>query len=162
MATDVYVRGERGKDGWVPIVGVAPLSQRFSVGSVSALAISADSISLVWVKITVDWTMALISISETLCIIYILLMCPARYGVMADLVGEFLVNSTYSESPLLPPELASDVKSLSGSAVNLGVAAIPYVVSACFGFVLILSMDSGVAVLGVVVLVSVGGAGANR
>ena len=138
MATDVYVRGERGKDGWVPIVGVAPLSQWFSVGSVSALAISADSSSLVWVKITVDSTMALISLSETLRIINILLMCPARYGVMADLVGNFLVNSKYSESTLLPPELASDLKSLSGSEVNLGVAAVHYVGSAWFGFILLL------------------------
>ena len=33
---------------------------------------------------------------------------------MTELVGKFLVNSTYSESPLLPPKMAAYMTSLSG------------------------------------------------
>ena len=40
--------------------------------------------------------------------------------MLADLVDEFLVDSTYSEFPPLPPKLDVDVKSLSGLAGDLG------------------------------------------
>ena len=41
---------------------------------------------------------------------------------MADLVGTFLVNLSYSESPLLPPKLAHGVTPLSESEGGLGDA----------------------------------------
>ena len=111
---------EYGKDGWVSTGGVAPFSWRFSVRMVLASARSGILISLVWVKSTVGRMMASISPSETLCIISRYLLCTPRYGVLADLVDEFLVDSTYSEFPPLPPKLDVDVKSLSGLAGDLG------------------------------------------
>ena len=42
---------------------------------------------------------------------------------MAELVGQFLVNLTYSEFPLLPPKLSANMTLLSGSADNLSDAS---------------------------------------
>ena len=47
--------------------------------------------------------------------------------MLADLVGEFLVDSTYSESLLLPPKLVVNVASLSGLSGGLGDAFRPSV-----------------------------------
>ena len=41
---------------------------------------------------------------------------------MAEIMGEFLVDSTYSELPLLPSELVADLTSLSVLAGDLGDA----------------------------------------
>ena len=68
-ATGVSSRGEYSKDGWVPTGGVVPLSWRFSAGLVLASAISVISGSLVWVKRIVGRNLALISPSESSCII---------------------------------------------------------------------------------------------
>ena len=48
-------------------------------------------------------------------------MWPSSYGMLANPVGKFLDNLTYSESPSLFPEMTADVTSLSGSARILGV-----------------------------------------
>ena len=40
--------------------------------------------------------------------------------MFADLMNNFPVDSTYSESPSLPPELYADVMPLSGLAFNMG------------------------------------------
>ena len=117
------VRGECIEDGWESSGGVVPFSWWFFVGLVSASASSIVLSSLVWLNITSGWKMELIYPSYTSCIVYSYPMCPARYGVMAELVGKFLANSTYSESPPFPPKLAADVTSLSGSACNLGDVA---------------------------------------
>ena len=69
------------------IGGVEPLYWIFLVESVLASASSEIPSSLVCVKSTVGQTMASISISETSCIVSFSLMCPARFGVMAKLVG---------------------------------------------------------------------------
>ena len=66
--TKVYVRGDCGKYGWVLSGGEAPLSWWFSVGVVSALAISVDSSLTGWVKIAAGCTMELISSSDNSCI----------------------------------------------------------------------------------------------
>ena len=52
--------------------------------------------------------------------------------MLADLVGKFSSKSTYSQLPSLSPELAAVITSLSGSAGNLGVAAVKYVGHARF------------------------------
>ena len=65
-ATEVFSRGDYGKDGWMLTVGVVPLSWRFSGRSVSASASSGILSSLVWEKSTVGWTMSSNSPSETL------------------------------------------------------------------------------------------------
>ena len=88
-ATKVSSGGECGGDGWVLTGGMAPLSCRFLGGLVSASTSSIISNSLVWEIITVGRAMALISPSETSCIAFSLLMCPARFGVLAGLVGGF-------------------------------------------------------------------------
>ena len=108
----MYVRGEYNKDGWVPSSGVAPLSWWFSIGLVSELASSVVSSSLVWLKSTVGRTMVSIFPSDTSFIIFILLMCPERSGMMDQLLGVFLIGSTYSELWPLPPKMASGVMSL--------------------------------------------------
>ena len=95
-----------------------------------------------------------ISHSKTLCIIYSLLMHPASYGMMAELVGRFLFDLTYYELPPLPPELAADMISLSGLAGNMGALDVPYVVCVWFEFILLIPMADGVAVSGVAVSVS--------
>ena len=71
-----------------------------------------------------------------------------------DIVGKFPGDSTYSESPSLSPELASNVTSPSGYAINLGVADGPSVGCGRFEFILTLHMDDDVAVLEAAVLVS--------
>ena len=72
---------------------------------------------------------------------------------MAELVGEFPFNSTYSELPLIPQKLAFDVMSISGLAGNLGDRACPYIGSARLEFLLTLPTATGVAVSEVAVLV---------
>ena len=79
-------------------------------------------------------------------------MQTSSLGVLAELIGEFLVNSTYYESPSLSIELAANMISLLGSAGFLGVAAGPSVGRARFEFILPLPMDAGVELLGEVVL----------
>ena len=73
---------------------------------------------------------------------------------MAELVGEFPVDLTSSEFPLLPPELSYDMTSLSGLAGNLGFAAGPSVGHVRFEFLWLPPMAAGVAVLGAAVLVN--------
>ena len=102
--------------------GVAPLYWRFLGGLVSVSASSVILSSLLWLKNTVGQMMASISPSKTSCIVSSLLMCPTSSGVLAGLVGDFSADSTYSESPPLPPKLDVDVISLSGSAGGLGDA----------------------------------------
>ena len=106
----------------MPTGGIAPLSWRFLVELLSASASSGISSLLVWLDSTVGRTMASISPNDTLGIISISQMFTTRYGVLAELVGEFSVNSIYSEFPSLPPKLAADVTSLSGLAGSLGDA----------------------------------------
>ena len=73
---------------------------------------------------------------------------------MAYLVGKFLVESTYSESPLIPSKLASNMTSISGLAGNLGDTALTSVGCARFEFILPALTASGVDVSRVSVLVS--------
>ena len=108
----VSVRGECDKDGWVLSGSVAPLTWWFLVGSVSASVRSVVSRSLVWLKSTIGYEMALISPFKTLCICHSLLMCPVRSDVMAELMGKFTVKSAYSESSSLPQKLDKNVLSL--------------------------------------------------
>ena len=86
--------GDCGGDVWVLTGGVAPLSWRFSCWSVLALASSGILSLLVWEKSTVGRVMALISPSETSCIASSSLMCPVSSGVLEDILGEFLADST--------------------------------------------------------------------
>ena len=102
---------------------IAPLSHWFLVRSVLELESSVVLSSTGCVKSDVGRKMDFISSSETTCIIYSSLVCPARSGVMAIIMVEFPVSLTYSESPSPPPKLAVNVTSLSGSTGNLGVAA---------------------------------------
>ena len=74
--------------------------------------------------------------------------------MLSEIVGNLLVNSTYSELPSLPPKMAVDVMSLSGSAVGLGDTFGPSVGHAQFQYLLPLLTASGVVVLGAAVLVS--------
>ena len=46
---------------------------------------------------------------------------------MAEIMGKFLVNSIYSESPSLPPKLAAKLTSLSGLVGGLGDPFLPSV-----------------------------------
>ena len=73
---------------------MAPLTWRYSGGSVSALTISVILSSSVWWEITVGWTLASVYPSKTSFYISSSLMCPLRSGVLVDLVGEFLDDST--------------------------------------------------------------------
>ena len=120
--TKVSFRGECGKYVCVPTSGVLPLSWRFLVGLVLDSESSGILSSLVWVKSIVGRTMELIYSSDSSCIISSLLMCTTRSDILDDLVGKLLVDSTYSESPSLPPKLAADVISLSGFMGGLGDA----------------------------------------
>ena len=72
---------------------------------------------------TIGRTMALISRTDTLCIVSHFPMCPSRSDIKAELVGEFSVDSTYYELSLIPPKLAANVTALSGLTVNLCDAA---------------------------------------
>ena len=116
----LYSRGECGKSGWVPIGGVAPFSWRFLAVLVLASASSEIPSLPVWEKNVIGWKVASISPYETLCIISSLLIFTARSVVLTDLKGEFLVDLTYSESPLLPPKLSAGVTTLSGLSGGLG------------------------------------------
>ena len=69
------------------------------------------------------------------------------------LVGEFSGDSTYSESLLLSPKLASDMMSLSESAGGLGEEILPSVGCPRFEFLLKLPTAVGVAMSGAAVLV---------
>ena len=68
--------------------------------------------------------------------------------MLYDLVGNFLSNSTYSESMSLSPDLATGVKSLSGSASILGVLVRLSVDCTRFRFILPILMADGVALSG--------------
>ena len=78
----------------------------------------------------------------------------SSYGVLAEIVGKCLGDSTYFESPSLSPELATNMMSPSGSAVILGVATWTSVGRARFEFILPLPMASCVVVSGAEVSVS--------
>ena len=80
-------------------------------------------------------------------------MCYVKYGVLANIKGEFLVDLTYSELPSLPPKLAAGIPSLSGSAGGLGDMIGLSVDHTQLGFLLPLPIASGVAVLGTTVSV---------
>ena len=67
--------------------------------------------------------------------------------MLANVVGKFSGNSTYSESLSLPPELAVILTPLSGSAGNLGLFVETSVGRARFKFVLLILMATGLAVL---------------
>ena len=117
------VRNEFSDYGWVPSDSMTTFSWQFLFRSVLVLVSSAVSSLSDWVESTTGNTMALISLSDTSCIVSSLLVCPARSGVMTDLVGKFLVDSTYSESPTLLPKQTDNEKSLLGLADNLGDTA---------------------------------------
>ena len=121
--TKVSIRGECNEDGCVPSGGLALLSHWFLVRSVLELERSIFLSSPGCVKSAVGRNMELISTSDTTCIIYSSLVCPVSSGVMDKIIVEFPVSLTYSESPSPPPKLAVNVKSLSGSTGNLGVAS---------------------------------------
>ena len=105
--------GECGREFLVLTVGVAPLSWWFSGGSVLALASSRILILLVWEKNTVGSTIALISHSATSSTSSSFLVCPARSGVLAGIVGKFSVDLTLSHLLSLSPILSTNVTSLS-------------------------------------------------
>ena len=153
-ATEVSVRDECDEDGWVPSCEVAPLSWWFLVGLVSASAIFGISSLLVWVKRTVGQTVVFISSTNTVYIVFSLLMCYVRSSMMAELVGNFPADLAYSEFLLLPPELALNVTSLSGSEGNLGDIFWPSFGHDWFEFLLPLPMASCVAVSRLVISVS--------
>ena len=75
-------------------------------------------------------------------------MCPAISGMLENLAGEFLHDSTQSESPSLSLELAADVTSLSGLEVGFGVVAGPSVGFSWFELFLLVPMATDVALLG--------------
>ena len=145
-ATEESNRGECGEDVWVSSIGVAPFSWWFSVGLVLASASSVVLSSLVWVDSTVGRNMASVSPSVTSYIFFSLLVCPTRSGNMADLLGKFTVESTYSEMPSLPPKLSANLTPLSGSESNLGDATLPSIGRARFEFILVLLTAAGVTV----------------
>ena len=97
-----------------------------------------------WLKSSFGWEKSPRSTAATSCIFSSSPMCPENSGVLAELAGKFLGDSTYSESLSLSPELAAYVMSLLGSAVGLGVAAGPSVGRARFEFVLPLPIAVGV------------------
>ena len=68
-------------------------------------------------------------------------MQSSSYGLLADLVGEFLGDSTYSESSSLSPEQADNVTSPSGSSGILVVVDGPSVV--CERIEIILPLPMG-------------------
>ena len=73
-------------------------------------------------------------------------MWPSSSVVLAELVGEFLGDSTYSESPSLSPELAANMTASSVLVANMCVAAGPSLGSARFEFLLLIMVAAGVAV----------------
>ena len=73
-------------------------------------------------------------------------MHPSSSGVLAELVGEFSGDLTYSELPSISPELAVNVTPLSLLEVILSVEDNPSIGRARFEFVLLLPMADGVAV----------------
>ena len=95
-ATKMSSRDECDEDGWVPTGGVAPLSWRFLVDSLSASARYVILSLLVWQKSTVGHTVVFISPFDTSCIISSSLMCPARSGMLDKLEGDVSSNLTYS------------------------------------------------------------------
>ena len=97
--------------------------------------------------------MPLIHSHGTFCINYTSRMWTASFGVMNKIVGKFPGNTTYSDFPSLPPELAVDVTLPSGSEGKLGLIDGPSLGSVQFEFLLLLLMDPGVALLEVVVSV---------
>ena len=122
---------------------------------VSASARSEIFSLLLWDKSSIGQTILLVSPYDTSCIVSSFLMCPAGYVLLAMLWGEFSVDSTYSDFPLLLPKLADDMTSLSWSAGGMGDAIWPSVGHAQLEFLLPLPTDAGVAVSGLVVTVSV-------
>ena len=99
-----------------------PLSWWFSDGEVLSSVIFIGLSLSGWVKIFVCQAITLSSYYETSFICWGYWMQTSSYGMLAQLVGEFLGNLKYSELLSLSPELASDVTSLSGSASILSVA----------------------------------------
>ena len=82
-------------------------------------------------------------------------MGPSSSGLIAELVGKFLVDFTYYESPSPSQKLSTDVTSLSELAVDMVVADGTSVSCAWFEFILPLSVAAVVAVLEATVLVRV-------
>ena len=85
------------------------------------LTSSVGLFSSVWVNSAVGLEIALISSFDNSCICSSSLICPPSSGVLAELVDDFLGDSTYYESPSLSSELATNVTSPSGSVGIIGV-----------------------------------------
>ena len=130
----VSVRGEYGEDGWAPSAREAPLAWLFMIGLFLASGSSVVFILMVWVKSSFGHIMSSISSPLTLCIIYNYRVYSLSSGVMDEIVGEFLVDSTFSESRSLPLELAANMVSLLGFEVDPGFASETSIVCACYGF----------------------------
>ena len=148
IATEASDRGEYGKDCWVPYGGKAPLFRWFLARVVPSAASSVGSSLSGWVKSSVGRASVSISSSATLCICWSSWVRPSSSGMLAELVGKFSGDMAYSELPLLSPELAANMTSLSGSAGILGVLVGPSVGRARFEFIVPLLMSTGVAVSG--------------
>ena len=89
IATKVSVRGDCGKDGWVPSCGKVSLSWWFWDGVVSSPAIYVGSRLLVWVKRYVGQAIALIYSFANLCICWSSWMRPSSSVILAQLMGNF-------------------------------------------------------------------------
>ena len=122
LATEESVRGEFGKDGWVTCGVKDPLYWSFSSGVVSSSVSSVGLISSGWVKSSVGWVISSRLSSATSFICWSSSMLLLSCSVLANLVGKFSGDSTYSELPSLSPELATNIASLSGLKICLGVA----------------------------------------
>ena len=93
-STEVSSRGECNGEGWVLTSSMVSFSWWFSGGLVLSSSIYGILISSMWEESTVGRAIVSKLPSTNLCIFSSSLMCPARSGVLAGLVGEFLVNST--------------------------------------------------------------------
>ena len=81
------------------IGGKVSLSQWFSIRVVSELTRSVGLRLLGLVKSAVGWKITPIYSSYTACICSSSLVLPSSSVDLDDLVGKFLGNSTYSDSP---------------------------------------------------------------
>ena len=103
VATEASVGGEYGEGGWGPCSGKAPLLWWFSEGVVLLSASSVGPRSLGSVNISVCRVILHSSYSVTLYICWSSRMWLSSSGVLTKLVGKFLGDSEYSESPSLSP-----------------------------------------------------------
>ena len=148
VAIEVSVRSECGEDGLFLSNGKGPWYRWFSDGVVVSSGKSEGLRSLVWVKSVFGRAITLIYSSATSFICLSSRMRLSSYGVLAEIVGKCLGDSTYFESPSLSPELATNMMSPSGSAVILGVVGGLSICRVQFEFILPLLMVNGVAVSG--------------